>query len=191
MGTLISADQVETAGRHVEDAVAKGARLLTGGKARPDLAPYFFEPTVLEGVTPDMTCYGNETFGPVVSLYRFTDEAEAIARANEGDYGLNASIYSRDGDRARSIARQVKAGTVNINEAFGATFASLAAPMGGMRSSGMGRRQGREGVLRYTETQSVATQRVMPIAPAFGMSDRAYAKTMTLGLRLLKKLGRA
>ncbi|SFC72426.1 succinate-semialdehyde dehydrogenase / glutarate-semialdehyde dehydrogenase [Nocardioides terrae] len=191
MGTLVSAAQVETAQKHVDDAVAKGARLLTGGRARPDLAPYFFEPTVLEGVTSDMTCFGNETFGPVVSLYRFGDEAEAIARANEGDYGLNASIYSRDGARARAVARQVKAGTVNVNEAFSATFASLAAPMGGMRSSGMGRRQGREGLLRYTETQSVATQRVVPIAPSFGMSDRAYAKTMTLGLRLLKKLGRA
>jgi succinate-semialdehyde dehydrogenase/glutarate-semialdehyde dehydrogenase len=191
MGTLVSADQVATAEKHVEDAVAKGARVLTGGKARPDLAPYFFEPTVLEGVTADMTCFGNETFGPVVSLYRFHDEAEAIARANEGEYGLNASIYSKDGERARAVARRVKAGTVNINEAFGATFASLAAPMGGMRSSGMGRRQGREGLLRYTETQSVATQRLMRLAPMLGMSEEGYAKSMTLGLRLLKKLGRA
>ncbi|MDH2413600.1 succinic semialdehyde dehydrogenase [Nocardioides sp. CER19] len=191
MGTLISQDQVDTAAAHVDDAVAKGARLLTGGNARPDLAPYFFEPTVLEGVTPDMTCFGNETFGPVVSLYRFHDEADAISRANEGQYGLNASIYSRDGHRARAIARYIKAGTVNINEAFGATFASLAAPMGGMRSSGMGRRQGPEGLLRYTETQAVATQRVMRLAPMLGMSDRAYATSMTAGLRLLKKLGRA
>ena len=191
MGPLISRAQVETATAHVEDAVAKGARVLTGGRARPDLAPYFFEPTVLEGVTPDMTCFGQETFGPVVSLYRFHDEADAIARANEGEYGLNASIYSQDGERARAVARQVKAGTVNINEAFGATFASLAAPMGGMRSSGTGRRQGREGILRYTETQSVATQRLVRIAPMLGMSDVAYAKTMTLSLRLLKKLGRA
>jgi acyl-CoA reductase-like NAD-dependent aldehyde dehydrogenase len=191
MGTLISADQVATAQAHVDDAVAKGARVLTGGRARPDLAPYFFEPTVLEGVTPEMTCFGNETFGPVVSLYRFGDEADAISRANEGEYGLNASVYSRDGERARRVARQIKAGTVNINEAFAGTFASLAAPMGGMRSSGTGRRQGREGILRYTETQSVATQRLVPIAPVLGMSDRAYARTMTAGLRLLKKLGRA
>jgi acyl-CoA reductase-like NAD-dependent aldehyde dehydrogenase len=138
-----------------------------------------------------MTCFGNETFGPVASLYRFSDEADAVARANEGEYGLNASVYSQDGARARAIARRIKAGTVNINEAFGATFASLAAPMGGMRSSGMGRRQGAEGLLRYTETQSVATQRLMRIAPMFGMSDEAYARTMTAGLRLLKKIGRA
>src|SRR6478735_1645879 len=107
----------------------------------------------LEGVTPEMACFGSETFGPVVAVYRFHDEADAIARANEGEYGLNASIYSQDGPRARAVARQVKAGTVNINEAFGATFASLAAPMGGMRSSGTGRRQGRDGILASTETQ--------------------------------------
>ena len=104
MGSLISQDQLDTVVRHVEDAVAKGARVLTGGKARPDLGPYFFEPTILEGVTPDMTCFGEETFGPVISLYRFHDEADAVARANAGEYGLNASIYSQDGARARAIA---------------------------------------------------------------------------------------
>ena len=191
MGTLISQDQLDTVTAHVEDAVAKGARVLTGGKARPDLGPYFFEPTILEGGTPEMTCFGQETFGPVVSLYRFYDEADAVARANDGQYGLNASIYSQDGARARAIARHIKCGTVNINEAFGATFASIDSPMGGMRESGMGRRQGSEGILRFTESQSVATQRLVRFAPMFGMSDRTYAKVMNANLRLMKKLGRA
>ncbi len=191
MGSLISAEQLETVTAHVEDAVAKGARLLTGGRPRPDLGPYFYEPTILEGVTPDMTCFGDETFGPVIALYRFSDEADAVARANAGDYGLNAAIYSRDGARARDLARQVRCGTVNVNEAFGATFASIDSPMGGMRQSGMGRRQGSEGIHRYTESQSVATQRLIRFAPMLGMSDRAYARTMTAQLRLLKKLGRA
>ncbi|QYJ02557.1 succinate-semialdehyde dehydrogenase (NADP(+)) [Nocardioides panacisoli] len=191
MGTLISADQLETVTAHVEDAKDKGVRVLTGGSPRPDLAPYFFEPTVLEGVNPEMTCFGTETFGPVVSVYRFHDEADAIARANEGEYGLNGSIYSQDGDRARAIAKQIKCGTVNINEAFGATFASIDVPMGGMRESGMGRRQGSEGILRYTEPQSVGTQRGIRFAPMFGMSDEAYAKLMTANMRLMKKLGRA
>jgi succinate-semialdehyde dehydrogenase/glutarate-semialdehyde dehydrogenase len=191
MGPLISQAQLETVTAHVEDAVAKGARVLAGGNARPDLGPYFFEPTILEGVTPDMTCFGKETFGPVVSLYRFHDEADAVARANDGQYGLNASIYSQDGARARYIARHIKCGTVNINEAFAATFASLDAPMGGMRESGMGRRQGSEGVLRYTESQSVATQRLIRFAPQYGLSDQTYAKVMSANLRLMKKLGRA
>ena len=106
-----------------------------------------------------MTCFGHETFGPVISVYRFHDEGEAVDRANDGQYGLNASIYSRDGARARDIAHRIKCGTVNINEAFGATFASIDSPMGGMRESGLGRRQGAEGIHRYTESQSVATQR--------------------------------
>src|SRR5918992_2226786 len=191
MGSLISQQQLDTVVRHVEDAVAKGARVLTGGKARPDLGPYFYEPTILEGVSPDMTCFGNETFGPVISLYRFHDEADAIARANDGEYGLNASLYSQDGARARSIARLVKCGTVNINEAFGATFASIDSPMGGMRESGMGRRQGSEGIHRYTESQSVGTQRLIRFAPMFGMKDETYAKVMNANLKLMKKLGRA
>jgi succinate-semialdehyde dehydrogenase / glutarate-semialdehyde dehydrogenase len=191
MGPLISADQLETVVSHVDDAVAKGARVLAGGVARPDLAPYFYEPTILEGVTPEMTCFGHETFGPVVSLYRFHDESDAIARANDGQYGLNAAIFSQDGTRARAVARQIKCGTVNINEGFGATFGSLAAPMGGMRESGMGRRQGAEGIHRYTETQSVGTQRGIKLSPQFGLSAERYAKLQMLGLRALNKLGRA
>lgn len=191
MGSLISQEQLDVVTRHVEDAVAKGARVLAGGRARPDLGPFFFEPTILEGVTPDMTCFGEETFGPVISIYRFHDEAEAVARANDGEYGLNASIYSRNGARAREMARQVKCGTVNINEAFGATFASIDSPMGGMRESGMGRRQGSEGIHRYTESQSVGTQRLLRFAPMLGMSDEQYAAVMTANLRLMKKLGRA
>jgi succinate-semialdehyde dehydrogenase/glutarate-semialdehyde dehydrogenase len=189
MGSLISADQLATVVAHVDDAVAKGARVLTGGKARPDLGPYYYEPTILEGVTPEMTCFGDETFGPVIAVYRFHDEADAVARANAGDYGLNASIYSQDGSRARELARRIKCGTVNINEAFSATFASIDSPMGGMRQSGMGRRQGSEGIHRYTESQSVATQRLVRFAPVLGMSDQSYAKVMTLSLRLMKKMG--
>lgn len=191
MGTLISQDQLDTVLAHVDDAVAKGARVLAGGRARPDLGPFFFEPTILEGVTPEMTCFGEETFGPVISLYRFHDESDAIERANAGDYGLNAAIYTQDGTRGRAIARQIKCGTVNINEAFGATFASIDSPMGGMRQSGMGRRQGSEGIHRYTESQSVATQRAVRFAPMFGMSDKSYAALMTAQLKIMKKLGRA
>src|SRR5688500_2870911 len=84
MGPLISQRQVDTVTAHVDDAVTRGARVLTGGRARPDLGPFFYEPTILEGVTPEMTCFGQETFGPVVSLYRFHDESDAVARANDG-----------------------------------------------------------------------------------------------------------
>lgn len=191
MGSLISQAQLDKVTAHVEDAVAKGARVLCGGKARPDLGPYVFEPTIVEGVTAEMDLFAAETFGPVVALYRFHDEGEAVERANQGSYGLNASVWTRDGARGREIARRLVAGTVNVNEAYAAAFGSLAAPMGGMRESGLGRRQGAEGILRYTETQSVGTQRVLPVAPSFGMSEETYAKVMTTALRVLKKVGRA
>ena len=190
MGSLISQDQLDTVVAHVEDARTKGARVLTGGRARPDLGPFFYEPTILEGVTPDMTCFGHETFGPVIALYRFSDEADAVARANAGDYGLNASIYTRDGARGRALAREVRCGSVNVNEAFGATFGSIESPMGGMRESGLGRRQGAEGIHRYTDSQSVATQRLVRFAPMLGMSDETYAKVMTANLRVMNKLRR-
>ncbi|MGZ4495822.1 MAG: aldehyde dehydrogenase family protein, partial [Nocardioides sp.] len=190
MGSLISQAQLDAVTAHVEDARSQGARVLTGGRARPDLGPFYYEPTVLEGVTPSMRCFGEETFGPVVSVYRFSDEAEAVARANDGQYGLNASVYTRDTARGRAVARQVKCGTVNVNEAFGATFASIDSPMGGMRESGLGRRQGAEGIHRYTESQSVATQRLILFGPMLGMSDQTYARMMTANLKLLNKLGR-
>jgi succinate-semialdehyde dehydrogenase/glutarate-semialdehyde dehydrogenase len=190
MGSLISQAQLDTVTRHVDDARAKGARVLTGGRPRPDVGPLFYDPTVLEGVAPGMTCFGDETFGPVVSLYRFSDEADAIARANEGPYGLNASIYTRDGRRGRAIAAELVCGTVNVNEPFGASFGSVDSPMGGMRDSGLGRRQGADGVHRYTEPQTVATQRVLPIAPTAGMGDKTFARVLTGTLRLLKRTGR-
>ena len=190
IGSLISQQQLDAVVAHVDDAVAKGARVLAGGRARPDLGPFFYEPTILEGVDPEMKCFGEETFGPVVSLYRFHDEADAIARANSGDYGLNASIYTRDVKRGRAIARQVKCGTVNVNEAFAATFGSLDAPMGGMRESGLGRRQGAEGVHRYTDPQAVAVQRLFRFSPVFGMSDETFAKAMTTQMRLMRKTKR-
>ncbi len=145
MGSLISQAQLDTVTAHVEDAVAKGARVLTGGRHRPDLGPFVYEPTILEGVSADMECFGKETFGPVVSLYRFHSEDEAVERANDGHYGLNASVYTRDGARGRAVARRITCGTVNVNEAYGATFGSLGAPMGGMRESGHGPAPGRRG----------------------------------------------
>lgn len=159
MGSLTSAEQLETTRRHLEDAVAQGARVVAGGRARPDLGPYFHEPTVLVGVTPQMTVYAEETFGPVVAVYPVADDEEAIARANDTEYGLSASIWSRDLDAARVMAARVRAGSVNINDGYVAAIGSVAAPMGGMGDSGVGRRHGPDGLLRYTETQTVAAQK--------------------------------
>jgi succinate-semialdehyde dehydrogenase/glutarate-semialdehyde dehydrogenase len=190
IGSLVSQAQLDTVTEHVKDAVAHGATVLVGGKGRPDIGPYFYEPTVLEGVTEDAECFAGETFGPLVSLYPYRTVDDAIALANQGDYGLNASLWGKPRE-ARAIASRIKAGTVNINEGFSATFGSVDAPMGGMRQSGLGRRQGAEGILRYTEPQSVGAQRGFPVAGPTFLHPRTYAKVLTAGLRILRRTPRA
>ncbi|ANZ16805.1 Putative succinate-semialdehyde dehydrogenase [NADP(+)] [Streptomyces noursei ATCC 11455] len=188
MGSLVGARQLETVTRHVDEAVAKGARVVAGGRPRPDIGPLFYEPTILDGVESPMAVCGEETFGPVVSIYRFRDEDEAVARANATPYGLNSSVWTKDGRRGRAIAARLRTGTVNVNESYAAGYGSVQSPMGGMGDSGLGRRHGSEGILKYTEAQTVAQQRLMPLAPAFGMDDEKYAAFMTRSLRAMKAL---
>jgi succinate-semialdehyde dehydrogenase/glutarate-semialdehyde dehydrogenase len=188
MGSVVSPDQLEVVAAHVDDAKAKGATVLAGGRARPDLGPMFYEPTVLTGVTDDMLLARNETFGPVVAITRVPDVEAAVALANDTSYGLNASIWTSDLKRGQEIATRIAAGTVNINEGYSAAWASHDAPMGGMKDSGVGRRHGEKGMLKYTESQTVATQRIMGIAPPPGVSRKTFAKAMTLGVRLMKRI---
>jgi succinate-semialdehyde dehydrogenase/glutarate-semialdehyde dehydrogenase len=159
MGSLTYEHQLRKVEEHVGDAVEKGAVVQAGGNVRPDIGPLFFEPTVLTGVTPDMRLYSEETFGPVVSVYPFTSDDEAVSLANDSCYGLNASIWSGDVKTALRMAHRIETGTVNINESYSAAWASVDAPMGGRKDSGTGRRHGAEGLLKYTESQTVAVQK--------------------------------
>ncbi|MFD9904184.1 succinic semialdehyde dehydrogenase [Streptomyces sp. NPDC059063] len=188
MGSLVGERQLETTRRHVDEAVAKGATLVAGGRARPDIGPYFYEPTILDGVEAPMAVCTEETFGPVVSVYRFTDENEAVELANATSYGLNSSVWTKDGKRGRAVAARLRTGTVNVNEGFAPAYGSVQSPMGGMKDSGLGRRHGSEGILKYTEAQTVAHQRLIPLAPSFGMDDEKYAALMTTSLKLMKAL---
>jgi succinate-semialdehyde dehydrogenase/glutarate-semialdehyde dehydrogenase len=186
MGSLAGARQLEAVERHVADAVAKGARVLAGGVARPDIGPYFYEPTILDGVAQPMAVCTEETFGPVVSVYRFTTEEEAVEHANSTPYGLNSSVWTTNARRGREIAARLRTGTVNINEGYAPAYGSVQSPMGGMKDSGLGRRHGSEGILKYTEAQTIARQRLLPMAPSLGMDDEKYAAFMSRSLRLMK-----
>ncbi|MFE2286934.1 succinic semialdehyde dehydrogenase [Streptomyces sp. NPDC059443] len=188
MGSLAGERQMEAVRRHVDEAVAKGATLVAGGVARPDIGPLFYEPTILEGVEAPMAVCGEETFGPVVSVYRFTDEDEVIDRANGTAYGLNSSVWTKDSRRGHAVAARLRTGTVNINEGYAPAYGSAGAPMGGMKDSGLGRRHGSEGILKYTEAQTVAQQRLLPMGPSLGMDDEKYAEFMTRSLKVLKAL---
>lgn len=188
IGSLTSGRQLEIVDRHVEDARAKGARILTGGRARPELGEYFYEPTVIEGVTPDMEVFANETFGPVVSVYRFSDDNEAVRLANDSEFGLNASIWTRDIGRGRTMGEQIRCGTVNINEGLAAAYASNDAPQGGMKASGQGRRHGEHGLLEYTELQTIASQHVIGFDPPRGLSTEQNAALLKRTYKLLKAL---
>ncbi|WP_460366386.1 succinic semialdehyde dehydrogenase [Actinocorallia lasiicapitis] len=187
MGSLTYPRQLETVSAHVDQAVAKGATVVAGGKARPDLGPLFYEPTILTDVTTDMDLCAGETFGPVVAVYKFATEEEAIERSNDTPYGLNASVWTRNLARGRRVAARIQAGTVNINEGYGSAMASHDAPMGGMKQSGVGRRHGSEGLLKYTEVQTIASQQYMELEPPAQITYAKYADLLTSSLKAMKR----
>jgi len=189
MGSLISERQRDRVLGYIDDAVGRGARVLAGGRARPDIGPYFVEPTILEGVVPGMALCAEETFGPVVALQRIGSDAEAVALSNDTTYGLHAVILTRDAGAGRDLAAQLRVGTVSINEAHGAAWGSTRAPMGGVGASGLGRRHGDEGLLKYTETQAIATQRFLGFSAPGGVSDERWGGLLAGAIGLMKRVG--
>ncbi|WP_184865476.1 NAD-dependent succinate-semialdehyde dehydrogenase [Acidovorax soli] len=150
IGPMINDRAVEKIERHVQDAVARGARVLTGGERLPQLGPTYYAPTVLVGADASMACACEETFGPVAPLTRFTDEAEVIAAANDTPFGLAAYFYSQDLRRIWRVADALETGIVGINEG---AIAAEAAPFGGVKESGYGREGSTHGLDDYLHTK--------------------------------------
>lgn len=190
VGSLTSQAQLDRVTAQVADAVDLGATVQAGGRARPDLGPYFFEPTILTGVTPAMLCHSGETFGPVVAVSVVDTEQEAILAANDSDYGLNASVLSGSARRGLRVAAALEAGSVNVNEGYRGSFAAVDAPMGGVRGSGLGRRNGPEGLLRFVNPVTISRATGVLALPVTGIEFARLVGPMVLLARTLKVLRR-
>jgi acyl-CoA reductase-like NAD-dependent aldehyde dehydrogenase len=159
IGPLIYERQARNVESHVEDARARGARVLTGGSRLLQLGSNFYAPTVLADVTHTMRIMREETFGPVLPVMPFDTDEEAIRLANDSDYGLAASIWTRDRARGESLARRILAGTVMVNDAV-ACFGISEAPHGGVKASGIGRTHGRFGMEEMVRIKHVDSDRL-------------------------------
>jgi succinate-semialdehyde dehydrogenase / glutarate-semialdehyde dehydrogenase len=189
MSSQSSRRHLELVTSHVEEAVVAGATLLSGGKARPDVGPLFYEPTVLTGVDEAMALCRTETFGPVVSIYPVDDVEEAVGLANDSEYGLNFSVWTSSQSQGVEVATRLRAGTVGVNDGYAATWSSYDAPLGGMMASGLSRRHAAQGILKFTEPQTVSAQRWIPaFAPFLGMTYRRFQRFLTVALKVLKRL---
>lgn len=195
VGPMIHERQLRIVQSHLEDAVARGVRLLAGGKTLPQLGANFFSPTILAGVDHSMAIMREETFGPVLPVCSFKTEDEAVALANDSEFGLAASIWTRDRRRGEALARRVNAGTVMVNDVV-ACFGISEAPHGGVKASGIGRTHGRFGLEEMVWPKYIDSDRLPGIkklwwygyGPTFsrqmsGFIELLFSKNLTKRIR--------
>lgn len=160
MGPLISEDRITLVEAHLNDARERGARILCGGSRIKDLPGYFFEPTVIVDVDHTMDCMREETFGPTLPIMVVDSEDQAVALANDSEFGLTASVWSADAMRARRVARRIRTGTVVINNCL-ITYGFAQCPWGGVKNSGIGRTHSVHGLLEFTNIKNITTHKSM------------------------------
>ena len=188
IGSLTSEKQLERVAGFVKDAVASGAKVVAGGIALPEHGPYFYAPTVLTDVPHDSPAGCAEIFGPVLVVFGYDTVDEAIAMANDTEYGLNASIVGNEKE-AIALASRINAGSVNVNEGFRASFASMDSPMGGMKHSGKGRRNGKGGIVRFTDMRTVGVAAGWLKLPSRGRHYNRMAPMLRIISKLLNRIG--
>jgi succinate-semialdehyde dehydrogenase/glutarate-semialdehyde dehydrogenase len=192
VGPLIHQRQLRHVEAQVDEAKAQGARVLAGGRQLPQIGANFYAPTVLADVTHDMRIMREETFGPVLPVMAFDSEDEAIRLANDSEYGLGASVWTRDRRRGEAIARRISAGMVMVNDAV-SCFGISEAPHGGVKASGIGRTHGSFGLEEMVRTRYVDSDRLPGMKKVwwYGYGE-AFSRQMEgfLDLQFARGLGR-
>jgi acyl-CoA reductase-like NAD-dependent aldehyde dehydrogenase len=189
VGAVTFPPQIEIVDEHVRDAIAKGAKALTGGHRRPGQGR-FFEPTVLVDVDHSMRCMQEETFGPTLPIMKIDNPEQGVELANDSEYGLQASVWTRDTTKGEQLARRIQAGVVCVNDAQ-VNYTALNLPMGGWKASGLGTRHGAQGIRKYTKVQSLlVTRRALKREPFMFPYRASRTRLLRRVLRLLYGRGK-
>ena len=190
VGAVTMADQADIVERHVRDAVDKGAKVVVGGSRNEHGGGIFFQPTVLRDVDHTMEIMKEETFGPTLPIMRVRDTEEAIRLANDSEFGLDSSVFTRDRAKGEQIARRIEAGATVVNDCMTNYFATEV-PIGGIKQSGLGARHGAVGIQKYCHPHNILVTRFAPKrSPLFFPHEKRTTKAIGGAIKLLYGRGK-